>query len=99
VIATPPVVVDDLPPVAPPAEAPPPPLALIGLSGTASPPLQAAKPETRAKTKPDRVRRRIRAFYSFMPIEANVSNARTDICPAVIFRLQQDGGLQLTFVH
>jgi hypothetical protein len=74
VIGTPSELVAELPTLAAPTEALPPAVAaLIRLSGTDPPPLQAEKPETRARTRPDWVRCRIRAFYSFEPIEAIAS--------------------------
>src|SRR6185436_8314961 len=86
VTVTPPVLVAELPPVAAPTEVPPPPVAaLIRRSGTESPPLQAAKLETRAKTKPDGVGRRMRAFYVFTPIEAIASKAPPDVSRASNF--------------
>jgi hypothetical protein len=68
------VLVAELPRVAATVEVPPPSVAaLIRVSGAEPPPLQAEKPETRAKTKPKTVRRLMRAFYSFVPIEAIAS--------------------------
>jgi len=77
------VLVAELPLEATRAEVPPPPVAaLIRLSGTEPPPVQAEKLEARAKTRPDWLRRGIRAFYSFVPIEAiaSITRARQAAC-------------------
>jgi hypothetical protein len=75
-MGTPPVLVAELPAMAAPAEVPPLAVAaLIRRSGAELLPLQAKQAETRAKKTHDWVRRRIRAFYSFTPIEAIASMA------------------------